>query len=458
MTLSLTREQKEAVGLLQIGTFLEYFDLMLYVHMAVLLNELFFPKTDPHTASLLAAFAFCSTFVLRPFGALLFGYIGDHIGRKTTVIITTMMMSVSCIIMANLPTYEQIGITAAWVVTICRILQGLSSMGEIIGAEIYVTEITKPPMRYMLVSLIEVSSPLGGMAALAVASLVTVAAFNWRAAFLVGAVIAVVGMAARTRLRETPDFVDMKKRMQRAIEDAQKNNLGVVADLLKGTHATWKEKVNKQTLLAYFLIHCPWPLSFYFSFVYLGNMLKNNFGFTAEQVIYQNLIVAGVQFIALLFMALIGYKFYPLKVAKIRVGMFFILSLFFPYILNNISTSFEVLLLQCFNIFFALGDLPGTAIYISHFPVFRRFTSTSFIYAVSRAVMYAITSFGLVYIMEYFGNNGLYLVFIPLCLGYFYGVKHFEKLEKAAGNYPTTKIKLNLASQSLAGEKVRPAA
>ena len=63
---SLNREQKEAIGLLQIGTFLEYFDLMLYVHMAVLLNELFFPKTDPHTAALLSAFAFCSTFCQPP--------------------------------------------------------------------------------------------------------------------------------------------------------------------------------------------------------------------------------------------------------------------------------------------------------------------------------------------------------------------------------------------------------
>ena len=76
---SLTREQKEAVGLLSIGTFLEYFDLMLYIHMAVLLNELFFPKTDPFTTSLLSAFAFCSTYLLRPFGALIFGYIGDNI-------------------------------------------------------------------------------------------------------------------------------------------------------------------------------------------------------------------------------------------------------------------------------------------------------------------------------------------------------------------------------------------
>ena len=93
---SLTKEQKEAVGLLSIGTFLEYFDLMLYVHMAILLNELFFPKTDPFTSSLLAALAFCSTFVFRPFGALIFGYIGDNIGRKHTVMITTFMMSISC--------------------------------------------------------------------------------------------------------------------------------------------------------------------------------------------------------------------------------------------------------------------------------------------------------------------------------------------------------------------------
>ena len=86
---------------------------MLYVHMAVLLNELFFPKTDPFTASLLSAFAFCSTYLLRPFGALIFGYIGDNIGRKATVIITTLLMAFSCFTMARLPTYAQIGVTAA---------------------------------------------------------------------------------------------------------------------------------------------------------------------------------------------------------------------------------------------------------------------------------------------------------------------------------------------------------
>ena len=147
---SLTKHHKEAIGLLSIGTFLEYFDLMIYVHMAVLLNELFFPKTDPNTTALISAGTFCTTFVFRPLGALIFGWIGDNVGRKATVVITTATMAISCAIMANLPTYAQIGIAASWAITICRIIQGLTSMGEIIGAEIYLTEFVKPPMQICL--------------------------------------------------------------------------------------------------------------------------------------------------------------------------------------------------------------------------------------------------------------------------------------------------------------------
>ncbi len=134
---SLTKEQKQAVGLLSVGTFLEYFDLMLYVHMAVFLNELFFPKADPHTTAIYSATASCSTFVFRPIGAVIFGWLGDNMGRKTTVVITTFIMALSCLTMANLPTYAQIGITASWLVTICRIMQGISSVGEAVGAKLY---------------------------------------------------------------------------------------------------------------------------------------------------------------------------------------------------------------------------------------------------------------------------------------------------------------------------------
>lgn len=78
----LSKKQKEAVYLLSIGTFLEYFDLMLYVHMAVLLNEIFFPQTDPLTIKLTTIFTFCSTFILRPVGGLIVGWIGTTLEEK----------------------------------------------------------------------------------------------------------------------------------------------------------------------------------------------------------------------------------------------------------------------------------------------------------------------------------------------------------------------------------------
>ncbi|MCC8369492.1 MAG: MFS transporter [Rickettsia endosymbiont of Oxypoda opaca] len=217
---SLTKNQKQAVGLLSIGTFLEFFDFMLYIHMAVFLNDLFFSQTNAHSSAIYAAAAFCTTYAVRPVGAFVFGYIGDRIGRKSTVIITTSLMAFSCFVMANLPTYAQVGITASIAITICRILQGMSSIGEIIGAELYITEITKPPIQYPAVALIEVIAVLGTTAALGVAFFVISLRYNWRMAFWFGAIIAIVGIAARTTLRETPDFVNAKLRIKKTFEVA----------------------------------------------------------------------------------------------------------------------------------------------------------------------------------------------------------------------------------------------
>lgn len=208
------KESKQAIGILSIGTFLEYFDFMLYVHMAILLNELFFPKTSPETEALLVSLTFCSTYLLRPLGAVIFGYIGDNIGRKATVIITTFMMAFSCLVMANLPTYAQIGITATWLVMICRIIQGLSAMGEIMGANIYLTETIKPPYRNSVVASLEIFCELGALFALGVAALATGYGLNWRYAFWIGAVIGLLGSTARTRLKETSEFVDAKKKTE----------------------------------------------------------------------------------------------------------------------------------------------------------------------------------------------------------------------------------------------------
>ena len=298
---SLNRKQKEAAAILQIGTFLEYFDLMLYVHMAVVLNELFFPKTDPHMAKLISAMAFCSTFVFRPFGALLFGYIGDTVGRKHTVVITTFMMAISCAFMGILPTYAQIGIAASWGITICRIIQGLSSMGESVGASLYLTELIQPPDRYPVVSLIGCANCFGTMAALAVATAVFALGLEWRFAFWIGALIAVVGSVARTALRETPEFADAKRRIKKKFEIANIDNEELESNPIVN------EKVDQKTSLAYLLLSCGQPACTYFIYIYCGSILKHSFHYTSAQIIQQNFILAGVELIGRLFFA---YNFY----------------------------------------------------------------------------------------------------------------------------------------------------
>ncbi len=428
---SLDKKTKEAVGLLSMGTFLEYFDLMLYVHMAVLLNELFFSKTtDPHTVALRSAFSFCSTYLLRPLGALVFGYIGDTVGRKATVVITTFIMAISCLVMANLPTYAQIGITASWVVTLCRIAQGMSSMGEIVGSEIYMTEITKPPIQYPIVTLVSIFSVLGGNLALGVAYLAISTGLNWRIAFWIGTVVAVIGSVARTRLRESPEFVDARRKIKREVAEGRK-----FAEELAYIPA-YHERASIKTLLAYFFMECGWPACFYFTYIHCGNILKQTFNFTPEQVISQNFAVSIVNLVGYILLTYLSYRIYPLKILKTKAVAFLAFILTVPYLLTNLQTSFELFLVQAFVMLFVLGGTSAKPIFLKHLPVFRRFTYAGLMYALSRTSMSIIISLGLVYLVREFDHWGVLMMMLPVTLGYTFGVVHFEQLEKKAGNYP----------------------
>ena len=317
-------EQREAIGLLSVGSFLEAFDLWLYVHMAVLLNELFFPKTDPFTTKLLSAFAFCSTFVFRPFGALLFGYIGDNLGRKATVVITTTMMAAACLVMAMLPTYAEIGITASWIVILCRVTQGLSALGERVGAELYLTETIKPPLQYVVVGLIFCAIDIGALLAIGTSALVTAHGFNWRWAFLIGAVIAMIGSVARTRLKETPEFADARGKIKKDIREGRKSQAEL--DYLSAHYGD----VSHKTSLAYFLTYFAGPLGFYLIYIHCGDILKSDLGCTPHQVLSQNFVVCFVQLASSFVLSFLGGKIYPLNILKFKSIVFLLVVLGAP--------------------------------------------------------------------------------------------------------------------------------
>jgi MFS transporter, MHS family, proline/betaine transporter len=402
---------------------------MLYIHMAVLLNELFFPSTDSETQSLLSSFAFCSTYLLRPIGALVFGYIGDHIGRRVTVMITTVMMSLSCLAMANLPTYAQIGITASWLVTICRIVQGMSSMGEIIGAELYLTETIKVPERYSAVAIVVVASSFGGMVALLVAYLVTSYGSNWRLAFLVGTGVALIGFMARLTLRESAEYANAKERLKQVFLDSGQK----LATLEK--NPIWNEKVKVGTLISYFIMESVSPVYFYLNYIYCGNLLKSNFHYTSEQVISHNLNLGIVNFVNAVLLTLLCSKFHPLKILKAKLYLFIPFIIAFPVLLDIIGSPYQLLILQISCIFLCCTAFPANSVIFVQFPIFKRFTCATFIFAISKAVMYATPAFGLVYLNKYFGNIGILFILIPINIAYILARNYFEMLEIEADKF-----------------------
>lgn len=430
-----TKTQKESIALLSIGTFLEYFDLMLYVHMAVLLNELFFSQANKSSFFVFSSIAFCATFVARPLGALLFGWVGDTYGRKASLLSTTFLMTICCLAIVILPTYPEIGITASIGMLLCRIGQGMSSIGEIIGAEIYLTETIKSNLKYPAVALMGVSTSLGSFFALFTGNLCLSYGLNWRIVFLLGTVIALIGIIGRKRLSETIEFVDFQRGSkiifeEKGILDKEKRKM-IINDPI------FNQSPSKLTALNYFLIASAWPICFYISFVYCSTILRDFFGYTPAQIIHHNIFVSLAELLNLVVLACLSYKIYPLITLKIKLIIFFIFIICFPYLLDNIRNPFELMLLQSGLIFLAPTGISATPIFLKYFAIPKRFTWVAVVVASSRAIIYVITSFGLVYSTD---SSNQYLLFplVLVAIGFYFGLLHFIKLEKKTGNYCIT--------------------
>ena len=426
----LSRSQIKSILILAMGTFLQYFDLMLYVHMAVILNELFFPKTDPYIASLLSAAAFFSTYMLRPFGAIIFGYLGDHYGRKYIVVITTSIMATSCLTMGFLHTYEEIGIAASIIMILCRMFQGLSSLGEITGAELYITEITKPPIQYLAVGIVSVCTLFGGLAALSCSYFALSYALNWRYAFFAGAFIAVIGIYIRYQLKETIEFLDAKRQIQKTLNNIEdEDRREKVSDIIKSTpHYT--QAVSKTTSIAYFFLVSAWPAVFYLIYVYCGDIFKHQFGYSGADVIKNNLYIALINGIIVVSLIVLSLKVHPVKILKFRAIIFLVCFPICMYFLALVQTPQELFTMQVILIAVSVCFDPISPVVYKHFPVLKRFTYSGIIKACSKLSINFIIAFGTPILIRHFGYYGMQILLTPIGLCFLWAVLEFQKLEK----------------------------
>lgn len=196
-----------------IGNGLEWYDYALYGQMAWLLSKLFFPEGDATVALLATYGVFAAGFVVRPLGAILFGWIGDAFGRKRAMVIAVLMMAIPTGCIGLLPTYAEIGIWAPVLLTIIRLLQGLSLGGEFSGSITYIVEHAPAGKRGVAGSASLISLNLGFLLGLLVNSLCigwfgqeAFEAWAWRVPFLLGIAIGFIGFYIRTHCSESPAY------------------------------------------------------------------------------------------------------------------------------------------------------------------------------------------------------------------------------------------------------------
>lgn len=214
----MTGEEKKVIFASSLGTVFEWYDFYLYGSLAAIIAKQFFSGLDPTSGFIFALLAFAAGFIVRPFGALVFGRLGDMIGRKYTFLVTILLMGGSTFIVGLLPTYATIGVAAPIILIVLRMLQGLALGGEYGGAATYVAEHAPQGKRGAYTSWIQTTATLGlFLSLIVILSTRTIlgeeafADWGWRVPFLLSIVLLGVSVWIRLSMNESPAFKKMKE-------------------------------------------------------------------------------------------------------------------------------------------------------------------------------------------------------------------------------------------------------
>ena len=213
----MSAEEKKVIFASSLGTVFEWYDFYLYGSLAAIIAKQFFSGLDEGSAFIFALLAFAAGFIVRPFGALVFGRLGDMIGRKYTFLVTIMIMGLSTFIVGILPNYASIGVAAPVILIALRMLQGLALGGEYGGAATYVAEHAPQGKRGAYTSWIQTTATLGLflslMVILGTRTIIGEEAFGdwgWRVPFIVSILLLAVSVYIRLSMNESPAFAKMK--------------------------------------------------------------------------------------------------------------------------------------------------------------------------------------------------------------------------------------------------------
>ncbi|KAA1021151.1 MHS family MFS transporter [Pseudonocardia sp. EV170527-09] len=356
-----------------VGTTIEWYDFYIYgTAAALVLGPLFFPNASP-AAGVLASFAtFWVGFLARPIGGIVFGHLGDRLGRKTALVATLLLMGVSTLAIGVLPVYDDVGVLAPVLLVVARLVQGLAVGGEWGGAVLIASEHASKNRRILYGAFAQQGSPAGQMLATGSFALVAMLpeeaflSWGWRVPFLVSAALVVVGLVIRLRIEESPALVAMRSRGTTARFP--------LAELLRERTTLVVVSVGACALVA---------AAAYFKNTFALSWAVNDLGFDRQVFLNVVLISSTVQFFTQPLGAFMATWWNPRKVVT---ALLLIELPLFPVMFWLISTgSFGLAALGM-----ALATLPHTMYYAilagmlaEAFPARMRYTAISLSYALA---------------------------------------------------------------------------
>jgi MHS family proline/betaine transporter-like MFS transporter len=383
---------------------LEWYDFAVYGYVAIHIANNFFPSDDK-TASLLASFAtFGVGFLARPFGGIAFGRLGDTRGRRAVLLATLLLMAAATVVIGLLPTYSTLGVLAPSLLVVARLAQGFSAGGETTTAAAFIVEWAPKGRRGLFGSFQQVGSALGLLSGTLMAAIITtilpadtMAAWGWRIPFLIGAILAPVGLIIRASVSETPVY-------SAATNAAATGNFNA------------PKKGRLIPVLKCFLFSLFWSVGFYFFLSYMPTFAQRELKLDASLSFWLSTAASAAYVLAIpIFGALsdrIGRK--PILMGSC-IGFALLLMPLFKSLTANPTTAMLLGVMLITAVMLAMYTGPAAATLSEIFPTHSRSSGMAVGYSVATVIFGGFTPFIATWLIVQFGTPLAPIYYVIAC-------------------------------------------
>jgi len=400
-----------------VGTSFEFYEFVVYGFLAPIVSPLFFPSNEPAISLISGLGVFALGFLARPIGGLVFGYIGDHYGRKKALSLSIILMSIPTCLIGLLPTYASIGWLAPLFLMVCRLLQGICTGGEYNGAGIFLVEHTKEGKKGLASGILVAGCVTGMFLGSSVSFFMHFFDFSWRVPFLLGIIPGVIGYYIRRSIEESPIFEIAKKKKKMEREP--------ILRLIKK-----EELINmfRAAGIASFAASL-----FYFLYIFCNSFIPEISKVSQEDLVG---ILTGAAVMYMVFLLILGWisdyigHASLMKFAAVTTAIFLYPA--FSYLVVDGSVLDSVLFLLLFSFLLAAYVAPSHTVMVSLFPVKGRYRLISLSYSLGLSILGGTAPMFSMILFREIGTPSSPTFFVIFCallgLGAVYSLPHEQSL------------------------------